>query len=111
MSCLGNHLVYLESWQLSALTGLGALSHLDLYFLGIHQVFCRHAKPTACHLLCLAIQADAVTGGMESCRVLAALSCVGATAEFVHGEAYRFVCLFGKCAKTHGPCHEVFDDF
>ena len=41
---LGDDIVDLEAGQLSAFTGLGTLSHLDLYLLGIHQVLGCHAK-------------------------------------------------------------------
>ena len=39
-----NHFVNLESGQLAALTGLGPLRHLNLYFVGIDQVFGRDTK-------------------------------------------------------------------
>ena len=43
---LGNDLVDLEARQLSALARLSTLCHLDLYLLGIHQVFGSDAKTT-----------------------------------------------------------------
>ena len=36
--------IHLLSGQFAALAGLGALCHLDLQFLGIHQVVTGHAK-------------------------------------------------------------------
>ena len=41
---LGDNLVDLEAGQLSALTRLSALCHLDLYLFGIHQVLGCHAE-------------------------------------------------------------------
>ncbi len=46
ITCLGNNLVHLKTWQLSAFARLCTLSHLDLNLLGIDKVLCRHAKAT-----------------------------------------------------------------
>ena len=54
MPCLGNHLIYLEAWQLSAFTRLGSLCHLDLYLFCVHKIFCGHTETTTGHLLGLA---------------------------------------------------------
>ena len=48
---LGDHLVHLVTRQLSALAGLGALRHLDLQLVGVHQVIRGHAKARRSHLL------------------------------------------------------------
>ena len=56
VTCLGNHLVNLETRKLSALTGLRSLSHLDLYFFGIDQILRGHTETTRGNLLGLARQ-------------------------------------------------------
>ena len=85
ITCLGNDVVHLETWQLSAFARLGALCHLNLYFLGIHQVFSGHAKASRGNLLGLARQRDAIDFRMVAGIVLAALARVRACAELVHG--------------------------
>ena len=91
---LGNHLVDFKSGQLSALTGLGTLCHLDLYLLSIHQVFRCNAETTRCHLFRLAVQTDAVESGVETFGILATLTRIRACTEFVHGKTDGFVRLF-----------------
>ena len=51
VTCLGDDLVDLKAGQLSALTRLGTLCHLDLYFLGIDEVFGCHTETSRSHLL------------------------------------------------------------
>ena len=104
---LGNHLVHLEARQLSALAGLRALRHLDLYLLGVHQILRRHAEATTGHLFRLARQRDAVLRGVEPLRVLAALARIASCAQFVHRETDCLVRLLAQCTERHGSCHEV----
>ena len=51
---LGNDLVDFEAWQLSAFTRLSALCHLDLYLLGIDEVFGCYTETARSHLFGLA---------------------------------------------------------
>ena len=92
VACLGDDLVDLEARQLSALTRLGTLCHLDLYFLGIDEVFGCHAETSRSHLLGFAGEADAILSRMESLVVLASLTRVAACTEGVHGQSH---CLVG----------------
>ena len=50
----GNHLVYLESRQLSSFSRLGALGHLYLDLFGMDQVFGGNSEASRCYLLGLA---------------------------------------------------------
>ena len=43
--------VHLSAGQMAALSGLCSLRHLNLDFLGAHQIFAGHAEPSAGHLL------------------------------------------------------------
>ena len=106
----GNDLVHLETRQLTALAGLGALRHLDLQLLGIHQIFSRHAEPSAGHLLGLRREAHAIHLGVVAGIVLAALTRVAACAEPVHGQRQGLVGLDAQCAKAHGTRHKVTYD-
>lgn len=46
-----NQGIHLAAWQLTALAGLGTLSHLDLHHIGTAQIFRRDTKATGCYLL------------------------------------------------------------
>lgn len=62
MTRLGDDFVHLESWQLSAFTGLSALCHFDLYLFGIYQIFrCHTERPLAtCFVLLLRLMPSTV---------------------------------------------------
>ena len=107
---LGDDVVHLEAGQLSALAGLGALGHLDLYLFGVHQIFCRHAEAAAGDLLGLARKADAVHLRVVAGIVFAALARVGPCAQLVHGQGQSFVGLNAECAERHGAGHKVLHD-
>ena len=47
----GNHLIYLESRQLSSFSRLGALGHLYLDLFGMDQVFGGDSEASRCYLL------------------------------------------------------------
>ena len=74
---LGHPWVHLGAWQLAALTGLGALGHLNLEFLGIDQILAGHAKASRSHLLDGGILGVAVGQGNKTFRIFAALAGVG----------------------------------
>ncbi len=107
---LGDDVVHLETGQLSALAGLRALRHLDLYLLRVHQVFGRHAEAARGYLLRLARQRYPVHLRMIAGIVLAALTGIASGAEFVHGQCQCFVSLDAQCTKRHGSRHEMADD-
>jgi hypothetical protein len=103
----GNHLVDLESGQLSALTGLGTLCHLDLYLFGIDQVVGGDTEAARGHLLGLAVERDAVYRAIETVVALATLTGVGACAELVHGQGHGLVGFLAQCAERHGAGDKV----
>ena len=51
MTCLGNHIVHLESRKLSPFTRFRTLRYLNLNLIRIHQIFRRHTKTPRSHLL------------------------------------------------------------
>ena len=106
----GYHLVHLEAGQLSAFAGLGSLRHLDLYLLGVHQVFRGHAEAARSHLLGLAAEGDAVLLAVEAAGVLASLARVAARAQLVHRQGQSFVRLLADGAEGDGARDEVLDN-
>ena len=98
--------VDLVAGQLSALAGLGALGHLDLDVVGVREVEARDAEPARGDLL----DRRAALGVEEAVDVLAALTGVGATAEVVHRDRERLVCLLRDRAVAHGAGVEALDD-
>ena len=80
MTGLGNDLVHLETRKLSAFARLGSLSHLDLYFFGIDQIFGGDTETSRSHLFGLAVERDAVVGFMEAVAVFATLAGVASSA-------------------------------
>ena len=61
---LGNHRAHLVPRQLTSLTGLGSLRHLDLNLLGTGQIFWSHTKTTAGDLFDGAVLLGAITLGI-----------------------------------------------
>ena len=82
---LGNDLVHLEAGQLSTLTGLGTLGNLDLYLLGIDQIFSSDTEASAGNLLGLAAEAYPIDRSMVTGIVLAAFAGVASRSQSVHG--------------------------
>ena len=103
----GDDVVHLIARQLSALAGLRALRHLNLYLLGIDEIFRRHAEAAGGDLLRLAAQRDAVEGFVEAVAVLAALARVAARAELVHRQCQGLVRLLADCAERHCARHKA----
>ena len=90
---------------MSALTGLGALGHLDLDLLGGKQVFPRHAEAAGGHLFDCAVQFRA-----EAFRQFAALTAVGAAAQPVHSLRHALMGFLGNGAVAHRAGPEAFHD-
>ena len=112
---LGHPWVHLGAWQLAALTGLGALGHLDLEFLGIDQILAGHTKAPGCHLLDGGILGVAVGQGNKTFRIFAALAGVGLAAQTVHGDGQGLMGLLGDGSIAHRaglePLHDGLDRF
>ena len=106
----GNDFVDLIAGQLAALAGLGTLSHLNLYFLSIHQILRGHAEAARSNLLGFAAKRNAVEGVMEAFAVLAALARVAARAELVHGQSQSLVGFLANGAERHSTRHEVLHE-
>ena len=107
---LGDDLVDLEARQLTALTGLGALSDLDLNLLGIHEVFSGHAETATGNLLGLRAEAHAIHVGVVAHIVLTAFTRVASSTQLVHGQCQSLVRLDTQRTERHGARDEVLHD-
>src|ERR1035437_3750174 len=110
MADLGDPGIDLVAGQLAALTGLGALGHLDLDLLGTHEEFARDTEPARGDLLDGALHRVAVGHRLEPRRVLAAFAGVRLGPQAVHGDSERLVGLLRDRAIAHGAGLEALDD-
>ena len=106
---LGDPRIDLVAGQLTTLSRLGALGHLDLYFSRAHQVFARDAEAPGGNLLDGALEGVAVGQRLEASRVLAALAGVRLCAEPVHRDRQGLVRLLRDGAVAHRACLEALD--
>ena len=74
--------------QLAAFPGLRALRHLDLDFIGMHQVFGSDAKSCRCHLLHAIVRLRAF---VINTWIFTALARVAASSYAVHGDRQSLV--------------------
>src|SRR5690606_15972285 len=81
----GNLRINLVAGQLSSFTGLGALSHLNLYFLSVDQVFTGHPESSGRHLLDGTTTRVAVGTKNIPTGIFTSFSGVTLTANTVHG--------------------------
>ena len=107
---LGDDLIHLVAGQLTALTGLGALRHLDLHHAGVDEILRRHPEATRRHLLDGRAHGIAVGQRLEAVRLLAALARIGLAADAVHGDSERGVGLARDRSEAHGAGGEALDD-
>src|SRR5262249_36921476 len=96
--------------QLAALTGLGALRHLDLDLVGVDQVLAGHAEASRGDLFDGAAPRVAVGVAAIARRILAALAGVRLRAETVHRDGQRGVRLLADRAVGHRAGREALDD-
>ena len=96
---LGDVRIHLEARKLAALTGFGALSHLDLDVRGVDQVVAGDAEAAGGHLL----DGAAPFRVVETVDVFAAFAGVGPSAEVVHGDGHGFVGLGRDRTVAHRP--------
>ena len=90
--------------QLAAFARLGALRHLNLDHVGVHQVGRRHAEAAGGYLF----DARHLVGAVAR-RIFAAFAGVGEAAEAVHGDRQRLVRFRAQCADRHRRGVEAFE--
>jgi hypothetical protein len=106
----GDDLVDLVAGQLAALAGLGALRHLDLQLVGIHEVIGGYPEAAAGYLLHRATARVATGVGREARFVFAAFAGVRHAAQPVHRDGESFVCFLADGAEAHCARSEALDD-
>ena len=92
--------VHLVAGQLAALAGLGALRHLDLQVVGVHEVLARDAEATRRDLLDRAAPEIAVGVGDVPVGILAALAGVRPRAEAVHRDREVLVRFLARSSRS-----------
>ncbi len=107
---MGDGRVDLVARKLAALAGLGALRHLDLHLVRVHQVLGGHAEAARGHLLDGRTHRIAVGQLLEAFRLLAALAGVRTAAEAVHGDRQSRVRFIRDGAERHGAGAEALHD-
>ncbi len=106
----GDPRVHLVAGQLAALAGLGALRHLDLQVVGVHEVFGCDTEAAGGDLFDGGAAPVAVGVRRVAVCVFTTLTRVGLAADTVHGNGQRFVCFPRDGAIGHRPAGEAFDD-
>ncbi|KAI3478074.1 hypothetical protein L1887_60005 [Cichorium endivia] len=100
----------LVAGQLTTLTGLGTLSHLDLQLVRVGEVVARDTETARGDLLDLGAERVAVGERDGTLGVLTTLTGVRLAAETVHGDGKSRVSLHGDGAVRHGTGAEALDD-
>ncbi len=100
----------LVAGELSALTGLGALGHLDLELVGPRAVLGGHAEAARSDLLDAAVAVVVGVLRAVTLGVLAALAGVGLAPDHVHRDRQRLVGFLGDGAVADGARGEAAAD-
>ena len=111
MAGLGDNFIDLVAGQLAAFTGLGALRHFDLEFVGVDQIVGGDAESSAGYLLHGTAAQVAIFVALETLFVFAALAGVGHAADAVHGDGEGFMRFLADGTEAHGAGGEALDDF
>ena len=107
----GNQVGDLETGQLPALAGLGALRHLDLDFLAGVEILRRHAKAPRRDLLDHRIGIVAILIRREALAVLTTFAAHRFGADAVHRDGQRFMRFGRQCPQAHAGRDETLADF
>ncbi len=110
MADLGDEVVHFVAGKLAALAGLGALRHLDLQFVCVHQVVGGDAEARRSDLLDRRAAQIAVGISLEAAFVFPAFARVGFAADAVHGDGQGLVRLLADGAERHRAGSEALDD-
>ena len=110
MADFRNPVVHLVTGQLAAFAGLGALRHLDLDVVRVHQVFGGHAEAARGYLFDSRAHGVTVVHGLEARAFFATLTGIGLAAQAVHGDGQRGVCFPGNRSEGHGSGGKALDN-
>ncbi len=109
MTGLGDPRIDLAARQLTALTGLGALCHLDLDLARIDQILAGHTEATGSHLLDRRVLRIAIGQWLESLGILTTLAGVALAAKAIHRNGERLVSFLADGAIAHRAGLEALD--
>ena len=107
MPGLRNPRVDLLARELASFAGLCSLGDLDLEVVGVYEVLARHPEASGRHLFHRRAARVAVLVRHEAIGVLSTLAGVRLTAQAVHGDGERLVCLGRDGAVAHGTSREA----
>ena len=110
VTSLGNHFINLEPWELTALARLCTLSNLNLYFVGINQIFGSDTKAARSHLLDSTTSRLPVGARLEALSIFATLTGVALGTNAVHGNSKSLVSLLADSSERHGTGDEAVHD-
>ena len=86
------------------------MSHLNLNFGGVHQIFGRNTETSARHLFDGARERYAVVVSVEALAVLAALTSVAAALQFVERQRDGLVSLLADGSERHCRANETLNN-
>src|SRR5665213_1333889 len=110
MTGLGDPGIDLGPGELTTLTGLGALGHLDLEVVGVHEELTRHSKATGRYLFDRRARVVLRVRRVETLFVLSPFTGVGLRAEAIHRDGERGVRLLGDRTVRHRAAAEALHD-
>ena len=103
--------VNLVAGKLAALTGFGALGHLDLQISGVDQVVRRDTEPSRRHLFDCAATKVSVLVGCIPVVVFSTLSSIAARSDAVHGNGHGLVGFSANGTQGRRAGGEPFHNF
>ena len=110
MPDLGDDGVHLQPRKLPALTGLGALRHLDLQLARVHEVVRRDPEAAGGHLLDGALGRIPVGKSGVARLILPAFTAVARRAQAVHPDGERLMRFLADGTEGHGGRDEALHD-
>ena len=106
----GHKFVHLAGRELTAFTGLCALSHLNLQILGMTEIVDRDTETARCNLADGGTANFTVRPRSIAIRVFTTFTAVAHGSHAVHGDSDGFVSFGAQGAKAHGARDKVLDD-
>ena len=93
MPCFGYPGINLSRRQLASFTGLCSLCHLNLDFLGTHQVLAGNTETSGSYLLDSGTSIKAVFPNCKTLQAFTAFPAVGLTTQHIHGNGKGLMCF------------------
>ena len=107
MTRLCNDFVHFITRQLSAFSGFSPLCHFYLYFIGIHQIFCRNTETSGSDLFYCRTHGKSVFQRNETNGIFSSFSSITTSANFIHCQSYCLMSFFTDRPETHCSCNKT----